>query len=575
HARMRAQALDSIGRALPPVSGALLGGLLLGTRGELPRETLEDFRRAGVYHILAVSGFNVALLASATFTALVLVRVPRRMAAGAAMTVVLGFACVAGPEPSVIRAAIMGVLVLGALVLDREASVVNSLALAGIAILAIRPGDLADPGFQLSFAATLGIVLAPLPAGTIAASIGVSLAAQLAVLPITLSHFNQVSTIGILANLAVVPLAAVATVLGLVAVLAAAVSDAVAAPFFEALWPVLLLLRAIVRLAAAMPGALVHLPAPHWTAVATYAGALGLGLLAWRMREARRALARAVGAVALLLLLVACVIELWPIVRSGDGRLRVAILDVGQGDAIVIESPDRRAFLIDAGSGGPRRLDAGERVVAPYLWNRGFLRLAGIVTTHADVDHAGGMTAIRRLFRVDEDLSAAPNGARRSLGGVLLTIRTADEPGTSRVLTKNDAARVVTLEYVSASFLLASDIGAAAERVLADHGGVLAARGDGLRATVLKVAHHGSRHSSSDEFLGVVQPAIAVISVGARNAYGHPDADTIRRLERAGARVYRTDRDGAVILETDGRTLEVTRWADGARDRYCLDPDTA
>ena len=569
HARVRERALEAIRRALPPVSSALLGGLLLGTRGELPRETLDDFRRSGVYHILAVSGFNVALLASSTFTALLLVRAPRRAAAITAMLVVIGFACVAGPEPSVIRAAIMGVLVLGALVLDREASVVNSLALAGIAILAVRPGDLLDPGFQLSFAATLGIVLAPIPKSVIAGSMGVSLAAQAAVLPITLAHFNQVSLIGIVANLAVVPLAAVATVLGLFAVTVAAASEPLAAPFFDAIWPVLLLLRAVVRLAAAVPGALVHLPAPGWAAIVCYAASLGLGLFAWRARDVRRSTSHVAGFIAVALMLAACGMEAWTILRPGDGRLRVAILDVGQGDAIVIESPDRRAFLVDAGSGGARRLDAGERVVAPYLWNRGILSLAGLVATHADVDHAGGMAAIRRLFRVDEDLSDAPDGLTRRLDGVLMTIHTAESRASGApVLSRNDAARVVTLEYVTASFLLASDIGAAAESLYTR-------RGDALRAVVLKVAHHGSRHSSGEEFLRAVRPAVAVISVGARNAYGHPDADVLRRLTAAGARVYRTDRDGAVILETDGRTLEVTRWVDGTRDRYCLDPDTA
>src|SRR5436853_384876 len=139
----------------------------------------------------------------------------RRTAAAGGIVAVLGFAAVVGPEPSVIRATIMAVLVLAAVLLDREASVTNSLALAALAILAVRPGDLLDPGFQLSFAATAGIVLAPMPRGTLAASLAVSLAAQLAVLPVTLTHFNQLSTIGVVANLAVVPLAGAATVLGL------------------------------------------------------------------------------------------------------------------------------------------------------------------------------------------------------------------------------------------------------------------------------------------------------------------------------------------------------------------------
>src|SRR2546425_1183232 len=195
--RARRAAREAIARTLPPTSAALLGGLLLGDRADLPREVDDGFRRAGVYHVLAVSGFNVALIAGAVFSLLTLAHCGRRLAALGAMAAVLGFAFIVGPEPSVLRAVVMGVLVLGAVLLERDASVLNGLALAALLILAVRPNDLADPGFQLSFAATAGIVLAPLPRGLVWGSLGVSIAAQLAVLPIALWHFNQLSTIEI------------------------------------------------------------------------------------------------------------------------------------------------------------------------------------------------------------------------------------------------------------------------------------------------------------------------------------------------------------------------------------------
>ncbi|MEK7714885.1 MAG: ComEC/Rec2 family competence protein, partial [candidate division NC10 bacterium] len=248
----------------------------------------DGFRRAGVYHVLAVSGFNVALLAAAVFAVCSLARAGRRTSAVVAMGVVIGFAAVVGPEPSVLRAVIMGVLVLAALLLEREASVANSLALAALLILTVRPGDLADPGFQLSFAATAGIVAAPLPRGIVSGALGVSLAAQLAVLPIALAHFNQLSTIGVVANLAVVPLAGLGTVLGLLAVGLAFLSETAAQVAFDAVWPVLLALRAAVVLAAAVPGAVVHLPAPGWLAIVCYTASLLLAL-AWRhLRPAGR-----------------------------------------------------------------------------------------------------------------------------------------------------------------------------------------------------------------------------------------------------------------------------------------------
>ena len=321
-------------------------------------------------------------------------------------------------------------------------------------------------------------------------------------------------------------------------------------------------------------------------------------------------LRRLSGAGALALLLAGIALVAWPVLRPPDGRLRLTVLDVGQGDAIVVEAPDGRALLIDAGPGGPMRLDTGERVVAPYLWNRGHLRLAEAIVTDLDADHAGGMGAIRRLFGGDEpwdveQLARGPHwfgGAMLSLvwprldavagrrapsetrsfwglsGGTCMTCpdagrllawsrRGPDGPPPGPSWGRNDETLVLRIEYGLASFLLASDIEAAAEQAL------VASRAP-LGATVLKVAHHGSRTSSTLEFLRAVAPTVAVISVGARNPYGHPDAGVLERLRSAGARVYRTDSDGAVMFETDGRALTVTRWATRAIERFCLDPET-
>ncbi len=561
--RARRAARETVAASLPPVSAALLAGLLFGERTGLPREVDEGFRRAGVYHVLAVSGFNVALIAGAVFALLAMVRAGRRTAAVSALAAVVVFATVVGSEPSVLRAAIMGVAVLLSLLVDREASVLNGLALAALLILTVRPADLLDPGFQLSFAATAGIVLAPLPRQPVLAALGVSLAAQIAVLPIALIHFNQFNVVGPLANLGAVPLAGAATILGLAAVVLSPASAVAADVLLNAAWPLVLGLRGTVALAAAVPGALLHLPAPHWVAVVAYATAAGLGLAAWRLRERAPPRARRCGAAATGLLAVAVGVALWPLVRPSDGRLRVTVLDVGQGDAIVIETPDGRALLVDAGPGGPMRLDAGERVVAPFLWNRGFVRIAATITTHDDADHAGGMAAIRRHFAVTSDWNAVSMPRERQwIGGVSLQRLGELVPGTRR----NDGAVVLRLDHGLVSFLFASDAGGEAERRLLEAQVPLA-------ATVLKVGHHGARDASTASFLAQVRPVLAAVSVGARNGYGHPAPETLMRLSAAGARILRTDHDGALVFESDGRALTVTRWATGAVDRYCLDPE--
>jgi competence protein ComEC len=335
----------------------------------------------------------------------------------------------------------------------------------------------------------------------------------------------------------------------------------------NATWPALLALRGVVALAALVPGGLIHLPAPPIHAVVTYTAGLGLGLLAWRMRSSR-ARARLATGVATLLLAWAALATVWPLVAPASGTLRVTMLDVGQGDAIVVEAPDGRAMLVDAGSGGPMRLDVGDRVVAPFLWNRGIAKLATAVTTHDDLDHAGGMSTIRRHFPVAVEWTSASAPRDRQWWGNLSVRALGEGRAATFPRHTNDTALVLRLDYGLASFLLTSDATATVEHELL-------AAGAPLRATVLKVGHHGARGATTPEFLRAVRPTVAVISVGPANPYGHPAPETLERLQAAGARIYRTDRDGAVLFETNGRHLTITRWSTRKIDHYCLAPNDA
>ncbi|MBI3030811.1 MAG: DNA internalization-related competence protein ComEC/Rec2 [Candidatus Rokubacteria bacterium] len=589
--RIKRWAVTTIQRHLPPASAALLAGLLLGERTEFPPAADEAFRRAGVYHILAVSGFNVALLASAVFLGLSLLRLPRRLVAAAAIGLLIGFALVVGGEPSVVRATVMGVLLLLGLLLERETSLFNSVALAALVILLWRPGDLWEPGFQLSFAATLGILYLARPwiaaltergwPQWLAASVAVSLGAQLAVLPIMLIHFNQLSLIGIVANLVVVPLAAVATTLGLAALLLTLLHEGLGHLLFQSLWLVLLALRAAVWILAALPAAMIYLPGPHSAAVVAFYAVLA-ALPHWGLHRAMR-----YGAVGLTALVLAA--SLWPWVRPADGRLRVTFLDVGQGDAAFVELPDGRRLLVDGGPGGERRFDVGERVVAPFLWNRAVWSLDAAVMTHADPDHAGGLAAILRRFRVRElwdngiadagELSRLAErrgtlrrrlhaGDRIWLGAVPFTVLhppATPLAGSPRgpAADENNNSLVLRLDWGLASVLLTGDVEQEGE---AD----LLARRRPLDHRVLKVAHHGSRYSTTEEFLATGRPALAVISAGRRNPFNHPTPEVVERLAKAGVKIYRTDRDGAVVVETDGAALSVTRWASRATDALPL-----
>jgi len=587
-------AVATIGAHLPETSAALLAGLILGEKTGLPREADEAFRRAGVYHILAVSGFNVALLASSVFFVSAALGVPRRTTAVTAGVALVGFALVVGGQASVLRATVMGLLLLAATLLDRESQLMNALALAALLLLAWRPGDLWDPGFQLSFAATAGIIyLTPAITGWLegqgwpgwlATAVAVSAAAQAAVTPVMLAHFNQLSLVGIAANLVVVPLAAAGTTLGMLALLVALASTVAADVLFQTLWLVLLTLRAAVWGAAAVPAAMVHLPAPGWAATLAWCGMLALvpvlGARRWTRAGAAACLAAALA------------LSIWPWVRPGDGRLRVTFLDVGQGDAVLVELPEGPRLLVDGGPAGARRLDVGERVLAPFLWNRPAARVDAVAVSHSDPDHSGGLRAVLTRFRVGElwengrwgpgsedTLRAAERsgacrrtlvaGQRMWLGSALVTVlnpdgtRSLDEPPP---MGENEESLVLRLDWRGFSLLLTGDLGRPGEeRILASRAPV--------RVLALKVGHHGSRFSSTEEFLSAARAAVAVISVGARNAFRHPTPEALGRLEAAGTRIYRTDRDGAVILETDGATVWITRWASGTVERLDLDPE--
>ncbi len=555
---------------LPPVSGALFEGLLIGERRQLPPTLVADFRAAGVFHILAISGFNVGLVAGAVLILLRILRLPAPLAAGLALVTLAAFAAVVGGQASVLRATVMAGLVLAGQLLGREAGAWNSLAAALLLLLAWEPGALGDAGLQLSFAATAGILwLGPpvrraLPARwprPLATAVAVSAGAQLAVSPLMLLHWNQLSLIGVVANLLVVPLAAALTMLGLVAVALAVAADGLAHALFQSLWLLLLGLRLVVRGFAGVPGAVVHAPAPPPLALLAASVALLLVPLA---ATARRRLV--VGALAALAGLATAAGYL------PDGRLHVLVLDVGQGDAILVLGPDGRAVLVDTGGGGPGRSDRGERVVLPALRRAGVWRLAALVVTHGDPDHAGGLASL--LDGMPIDAAWVPAGTeeaewqaplvasgvpRRALGrgdrlwlGPLLV--TALHPPGAWSSDENNASLVLRVEWGLVAVLLTADAEAAAERSLMADGAPLGAR-------VLKVGHHGSRHASTRPFVAAVAPRIALISVGARNPFGHPSPAVLDRLQAAGAAIYRTDYDGAVEVVSDGERLSVRRWA--------------
>jgi competence protein ComEC len=477
----------------------------------------------------------------------------------------------------------MGGLVLAARLIFRESNVWNALAAALLLLLALAPDALLDPGLQLSFAATAGILhLGPpirrgLTAGWgaglprwLTEGLAVSLGAQIAVTPILVVRWSQLSIIGVVANLIVVPLAALLTVLGLLTALLIVVSPALAHLVFQSMWVLLVALRWVVRAFAAVPGATLAVPAPP--PVALVAATAALILIPWASSLLRRMAVAVLIAVAGL----ATAIGALP-----DGHLHVSVLDVGQGDAILVRGPDGRALLVDTGGGGPGRLDRGESVVLPLLRRLGITRLRALAVTHGDPDHAGGLGSLVAGIPVDEvwipvgtegeawlaplDATGTPRRALRRgdrlwLGPLRVSVLNPpawlDDPSGRPVdgRTHNNRSLVLRVEWGLAAAILRGDAEARAE------GGILGGA-EPIAATIFKVGHHGSRFGSSPDFLAAVGPRVAVVSVGPRNPFGHPSPAVLARLDGAGAAIYRTDLDGAVEVTSDATRLWVRRWA--------------
>ncbi|MHA6618478.1 ComEC/Rec2 family competence protein [Pseudonocardia sp. DLS-67] len=562
---LRAGLRDAAG-VLPPAQAGLLPGLAVGDRSGLTAEVEADFRAAGLTHLLAVSGANLAIVAGAVLALLRLLRADPRIAAGVSAAAVLGFVVLARPSPSVVRAAAMAAVVLLALAMGRGRSAVPALATAVLVLLLVDPALAVDPGFALSVLATAGLVLlAPgwsdalqrrgVPRW-VAEALTVPAAAFLATAPLIAGLNAQVSPVAVVANLLAVPAVAPATVLG---VLAAVVSPLGAFPAQVCAWaagPAAWWLVLVADRAAAVPGAVLGWPGGP--AGAVLLGLLVLGLL-WFGRSPRwRALLLAV-VLGLALILVPTRIAPpgWP-----PPGWAVVACDVGQGDAIVLATGRPGwVVLVDA---GPE-----DGAVDACLDRLGVQGIALVVLSHLHADHVGGLAGALR----DRAVAGVAVGPVREPGWALREVAgTASDAGAPLVALAagrrlewpalvidvigprhpavfvdsedgtavNDGSLVLRARTPAGTVLLSGDVELAAQ---AD----LLASGTDLRADVLKMPHHGSRYTSV-AFLNAVSPRAVLVSVGAGNSYRHPDPGLITGLERAGAAVRRTDTAGDIAL---------------------------
>jgi len=595
------RAQTTIAAILHEPSASLLTGILLGNDNGIPADLMDDFSATGTSHIIAISGFNISIIAGIFAAVARRLAGPRRAAPIAIGGVVL-YTILVGASAAVVRAAIMGSLYLLGRHLRRATFAPTSLAAAALLMTALDPFTLWDMGFQLSFAATVGLMLyaTPLQRGAVALlsrlipperaaravgwvseSLLVTLAAQITTIPLILYAFHRLSLVTLLTNLLILPVQPAVMICGGVATLAGLAWLPAGRVLGWLAWLPLTYTIEAVRLTARVPYAWLDLGRMDaWMLWAFYAllGALtwwgyqsherraellGRARAAWSALSARLSdrLLLTASAVALLLAVAA-----W---RSlPDGRLHVTFLDVGQGDAVFIQTPSGRQALIDGGPSPSRLLThLGRRL--PF-WDH---TLDLVVLSHPDDDLLAGLIPVLERYRVDAVLArdvgcrtplyirwnevVASSGATLWQGetglqiwldeGLRLTVL---YPGAelSDSADFNVHSLVLRLDYGQTCFLFPGDVDAEVEEQLLEEGAW-------LDCTVLQAAHHGDSGSTSDLFLEAVTPQMVVIPVGAGNLYHYPHAETLRRLD--GLPVYRTDENGSVQMVSDGKRVWV------------------
>jgi competence protein ComEC len=577
---------------LPPKEAALLGSILLGTTvSPIDDETKTNYRQAGLIHLLVASGTQVSILIGVCLGLLRFCRLPDWLAILATSLFNLLLVIVTGGGGSILRAAIMGEVMLIGLLFGRQTEIYTTLSFSALILIIVDPNTLFDFGFQLSFAATWALVyIAPVLGKKMPQLLAVTCAPLLATTPIVAYNLSQVTPGGIISNFLVIPWVEFLTVFGFATAVLGFFCLPLAQLFGNTLWLMLVLLDRIVVFVPSLPGACFYIVAPSIIIVSAYYAAL-IYAVEFLKKGGELIVTRKRLAFALVIILSLFVWDRAFSAQALGGRLlTVTVIDVGQGDSILVEPPDGKKILIDGGgmdrgegNGSDRgKLTSadqaaddpvGSRIVVPFLHRRGINHLDLVILTHPHADHLGGLNKVLEEIKVDEVLDGgqvyasqtyrrfkqliAANRIKYELGraGQVLDLgRDINgyilNPSEPLLGDTNSDSIVMRLVYRDVSFLLTGDLGRPGEARVLNSGAVLS-------STVLKVGHHGSATSTSDEFLRAVNPKSAVISVGRHNRYRHPAVSTLKRLAEAGVQVYRTDENGAVEIKTDGKELVI------------------
>lgn len=579
-------ASDNIDEHIGGNEGAFLKGLVTGERADISKKIKEDFVKAGVMHIIAVSGLNVAYIILALTLILSLFRVPRTPKAIITIIILIFYCFFTGAPASIIRATVMGSLLLISGLMQRKTNFYNIIGISVLIILVYESKQIFDPGFILSFSAVLSMVIFyekldtvilqrienskskfSKAAHLVISVIFVSFAAQIGTLPITSHYFEKISFISLAANAIVVPLSNLSLAIGFFQISAGIISGFLSSVIAEVNYLLLKFQLTMIQYFASLR--LGYTSFYRFDTINTI-GYFIILIIIFTFKKERVKLH--------ILFLTVTIILLFILNLKFDNNLKITFLYVGQGDCTLIETPDGSNILVDCGM-KDFRYNSGESNIVPYLKRKGINRIDLLILTHLHYDHIGGIEYVLNNFevkRIIDNGTKRDNSLIRQMENLVLEKNIPKEkihggdyiegygnmrlyflnPDKNDTLTTNEHTKsiVIKLKYEDTEALLISDLSIEGEFYITNR------YGDFLKSDILKVSHHGSRNATSIPFLMKSKPEYAIISCGKDNIFGHPSELVLTKLELTGSRVLRTDRDGAIIFESDGRSFRQINW---------------
>ncbi|QSZ26758.1 DNA internalization-related competence protein ComEC/Rec2 [Aceticella autotrophica] len=558
--------------SMPKNDAEFVSSMILGDYS-IDDATMNSFRITGIAHVLSVSGLHVGVIALFIIFILGFFKI-NRYSTPIVILILIFYTLLTGSVPPVMRSTIMASMALIGTSIGRNNVPENSISVAAVFILLINPLMIYDVGFQLSFIATLSIiylynplkVLIKIPNKKLKDMIALTMAAQIGTIPIILFYFHNLSLISLLANILIVPITGAVVILGFISAVISIVIPFLSFPINYINIPIVEIILYLTKFLSCLPYASLNtLVMPFYAIILYYI------MIIVFLSKLNKKLKYQITAIIIFIFIAGIVYNVT--VHKG---LEVTFLDVGQGDSAFVETPHGKKILIDGG-GRPNAngtaFDVGHNIVMPFLYYKNTATLDTIFISHTDIDHIGGVLSILNEINVKKifigEQKVTDNNYKELIEiakskqipvvfltqGDVVTIDGIDfivlSPGKDFIEENpiNNNALTFKMIYRNADFLFTGDIEKEAENKL---------KNLDIKADVLKVPHHGSNTSSTKDFIEKVNPEITIISVG-KNNYGHPNVNVVKYLASI-SKLYRTDRDGAVIINTDGNVIKVKRF---------------